>query len=297
MNDHTNTEHQPIALNPSSIANRLHAIADELIVESTRVSHAIDQLLQDGGTARLVRAVRGLNDAMDPFIGEIARLTGNAEPTLRQTYAPTDPGVQWFRAPSATEFLRCVAQYESFNLRSWREKGWQGWGKHPELADPVSRVVQEAEANRSTDKVEVFHWAVCEELRGLPLKGPIEQALFGVMRGKDDVISDILADSNYWAKQGLSFRKVAEVDGQDFGVAFDSTNHIHRPWVQNQNIDRSWSTAPGCDERSTSVGDIMRCGNRLEIVAPLGFTPLPVVCNIWLDRNCEVTTPKARPRP
>lgn len=283
-----------LRLNDTAVAQRLRAIADELVLESSRASHWIARMIDGKGTQGLERANAALNAAFDPYVAEVAVLTGNSESTLRQVYGPKAM-MQWFRSVSTTEFLRCVAQYETFSLSRWREKGWQGWGKHPELADPI-----DAHTLDQADKVEVFHWHVRDDLYQSELREPIKSVIMDIMRGKADVIADVLADSEYWLEQGLSYKKVAQVDGNDFAQAFSATNHIDGNWTNNVNVDRSFLRSlsqPVDQERSTAVGDIMRCATRFEVVAPIGFTSLPPQCSIWLDHVCSINCVRSSPKP
>ena len=75
--------------------------------------------------ARLAKACADLNAAIAPHVADIARITGNAETTLRSVYRPTSPICVWFvTGPSLlpSVFLRKVARHRSFNMQCWAQK-------------------------------------------------------------------------------------------------------------------------------------------------------------------------------
>lgn len=75
-----------------------------------------------------------------------------------------------------------------------------------------------------------------------------------------------------WDRQGLSYSKVAEVDSDDEGVAFEKTNHIDCAWETNPGV----RPLSGCRRRSTSVGDILVRDGVERLVSRDGtFTELP----------------------
>lgn len=64
------------------------------------------------------------------------------------------------------------------------------------------------------------------------------------------------------------YELVAYVEGEDKGLAYELTNHIHQEWWKNDGV-RCMKEA-----RSTSVGDVMEVGGELWRVEPLGYKKL-----------------------
>ena len=81
----------------------------------------------------------------------------------------------------------------------------------------------------------------------------------------------ILEDAESWKEQGLHYRKVADVDGDDKDVAYCLTNHIDESWTNNKGV----TVAPGVDRvRSTSVGDLMVVDGKFHVVCGHGFSEI-----------------------
>jgi|PlaIllAssembly_1097288.scaffolds.fasta_scaffold00152_7 hypothetical protein len=66
------------------------------------------------------------------------------------------------------------------------------------------------------------------------------------------------------------FRHVADVRAYEIGAVFQLTNHIDRPWTENEEVLIPSGVNPR-ELRSTSVGDLVQDGNKLFAVAPCGF--------------------------
>ena len=169
-----------------------------------------------------------------------------------------------------------------------------GWGKHAELADPIPQPVLDP---AGALEVEVFHWNMSQDsARRMEVPG-VQALLMSLMRGQVDALQDMLADAPHWAEHGITWRKVADVATTDFNVAFGRTNHIDSDWTLNEEVHRHGATWPNEPARSTSVGDIMRIGDRIEVVSSFGFTPLPPACSAWLDGACTLHKPGNSPAP
>lgn len=67
------------------------------------------------------------------------------------------------------------------------------------------------------------------------------------------------------------FRHVADVRAYEIGAVFQLTNHIDRPWTENEEVLIPAGVNPR-ELRSTSVGDLVQDGDKLYAVAPCGFS-------------------------
>jgi hypothetical protein len=66
-------------------------------------------------------------------------------------------------------------------------------------------------------------------------------------------------------------RLIAEVDTDDLEVAFEKTNNINCPWIDNPEV----KVAEGVNRvRSTSVGDFVVLNDDIYIVDAIGFTKI-----------------------
>lgn len=94
--------------------------------------------------AVLAAARKRLNDAIEPHVAEVARLTGNSEGSIRMMGSPKDEYDTWFVHSSGdpAEFLRNVARFRSFNSNFWTAQGWLGYGKGIDLP-PAQRLARE----------------------------------------------------------------------------------------------------------------------------------------------------------
>lgn len=97
-----------------------------------------------------------------------------------------------------------------------------------------------------------------------------------LFHASDDIFSDSLrfrAGGGYGEKQAIEnfndgkYEEVATFDIQNF----DSSS-LEYIYASSQNIDSDWR--PDSPTRSTSVGDIVKVGEQLYIVASCGFQPL-----------------------
>jgi hypothetical protein len=72
--------------------------------------------------AALTASAAKVNEAIEPFIDEVAKVTNNSADTIRQAYRPRHAYHVWFGGDrSASEFLRNVAKHSSFNTNFWAE--------------------------------------------------------------------------------------------------------------------------------------------------------------------------------
>ncbi|WP_404667129.1 hypothetical protein [Roseateles asaccharophilus] len=94
--------------------------------------------------AVLAAARKQLNDAIEPHVAEVARLTSNNEGSIRMMGCPKDEYDTWFVHSSGdpAEFLRNVARFRSFNTNFWTSQGWLGYGKGIDLP-PAQRLARE----------------------------------------------------------------------------------------------------------------------------------------------------------
>lgn len=71
-----------------------------------------------------------------------------------------------------------------------------------------------------------------------------------------------------------NFRLVAEVEAPELGAVFGLTNHMSRPWTENEGVEAKSTLV-----RSTSVGDIVIdvAADRAYLVAGIGYEELPKV--------------------
>lgn len=76
----------------------------------------------------------------------------------------------------------------------------------------------------------------------------------------------VLLAWHYFDEDGYSL--VAEVNTDDFGVAFRLTNLRHHPWHENDGVTPKFEGL-GC--RSTSVGDIFEMDGKKFLIRPVGF--------------------------
>jgi len=79
---------------------------------------------------------------------------------------------------------------------------------------------------------------------------------------------DIVADFQA-AQMETSLEKVAEVQTEDLDEAYQDTNHIDRPWHDNESVTLIKKS------RSTSIGDVMERNGERFIVDKIGFKRLP----------------------
>lgn len=63
--------------------------------------------------------------------------------------------------------------------------------------------------------------------------------------------------------------KVAEIEINDLETAFELTNHIDKPWTENDKV-----TPLVSNPRSTSAGDVMEIDGQFYFVASTGFTKI-----------------------
>lgn len=100
--------------------------------------------------AAIAAARKALNDAIEPHVAEIARLTGNSESNIWMMGAPKDEYDTWFTPAHGdpAEFVRNVARFRSFNTNFWTSQGWLGYGKGIDLPPPerLARERKELEA-------------------------------------------------------------------------------------------------------------------------------------------------------
>lgn len=103
---------------------RLFEIAKDLKPLCDEWNAAWNETANSDFVPRLVDVTKKVNDAVDPYVAEIAALTNNSESTIRQVYCPKkdDFGSTWFRSQKGpAEFLRNVAAYESYNEKLWTQ--------------------------------------------------------------------------------------------------------------------------------------------------------------------------------
>lgn len=97
--------------------------------------------------ADLAAARKALNDAIEPHVDAVAKLTGNSADTIRMVSAPKDEFDTWFTHSSGdpAEYLRNVARFRSFNTNAWTAGGWLGYGKGIDLPPPQRLARERAE--------------------------------------------------------------------------------------------------------------------------------------------------------
>lgn len=97
--------------------------------------------------------------------------------------------------------------------------------------------------------------------------------------GFGDLERQASAIRTLWAAGG--YKKVAEVAVADVEEAWSLTNHVDRPWQDNEGVE---SAAPKA--RSSSVGDLFSDeSGRFQVCRSIGFEPI------------EVEAPKSDARP
>ena len=67
------------------------------------------------------------------------------------------------------------------------------------------------------------------------------------------------------------YEKVAEIDSNSLGDAWNLTQNNDRDWTKNKHV-KYLVKAPDC--RSTSIGDVFSINGQLEMVMPLGYVSL-----------------------
>lgn len=139
--------------------------------------------------------------------------------------------------------------------------------------------------------IEVYHWQIEHKVAKSPEAREIH---FGLMRGKPEVITQILDEPHKWAMAGIRLQKVANVDADDLEGAWELTNHIESNWARGPRVTPAVSAT---NVRSSMVGDLMRKGDEVYVVAPMGFVKFDQ--EVDLDHACraEAPAPAAGRRP
>ena len=154
--------------------------------------------------------------------------------------------------------------------------------------------------------LDIFHWNWSARARADANGGRWSEDRFqldlDIRFGRQSGIDKILRDLDGVRELGLELVRVASVETDDLGVAFERTNSIHVPWTQNTGLRCFVSTA-----RSTSIGDLMRSPaitsesdaspGKWSVVLPVGFEVLPEELAALLDQRFNLTNLRDKPRP
>lgn len=109
--------------------------------------------------AQILKTTAQLNSVIEGFVDEIALITNNGDPQIRQCFAPTKWGEVWFSGSgSPSAFLSQVARHKSFNSDIWFRRDRAGAFKAQlALANPLSSVVSVQEAAQAINLGQVPH--------------------------------------------------------------------------------------------------------------------------------------------
>lgn len=139
----------------------------------------------------------------------------------------------------------------------------------------------DSSAAKSEEITEVFHWTLNNQSGGSIESESLARARYvQMMLGDRQAVANTLRDASTWKGHGLTLSKVAEVPGIDLDRAFMLTNHIDSDWTQGGDVVCS---AKESRARSSSVGDLFRCGDRVHLVANLGFVQMATSCSADVD--------------
>jgi len=89
-------------------------------------------------------------------------------------------------------------------------------------------------------------------------------------------------------KKGI-FECVATVETNDLNIAYRDTNNIDQPWHLNTNVK-----AVRRENRSTSIGDMLKVGNKFHIVESCGFRELTKEEECEITFFCNIPLPKLK---
>lgn len=120
--------------------------------------------------------------------------------------------------------------------------------------------------------IQVFHVALS---RAAQEDRAVLDVYYQLSHGAEKTVKEVLLSPALWMEKGLSYCKVAEVEGGNLERAYALTNHIDTNWTENQGVTLFPNDIFPRGPRSTSIGDLMRVDEGDYMLAStFGFEPI-----------------------